>query len=752
MIDEGPVVAAPLAANIDEALMNVFGFDGFRPGQRDVVEAVVRGKDTVIVMPTGSGKSLCYQLPACVIEGVTLVVSPLIALMKDQLDALTAFGVPATFINSSISFEEQRERLWGMASGKYKVVFVAPERFKNDGFCQALSRTHIGLFAIDEAHCISQWGHDFRPDYLTLGKARKMLGKPTTLALTATATPRVQEDIARQLEIDEAEVIVSGFERPNLFFEVFMARRKDDKIDRMMALLDHYQSGTAVIYCATRKQVEEVYGELREARYEVGMYHAGLSDVEREDIQDAFMSGDVPILVATNAFGMGVDKSDVRAIIHYNIPGSIEAYYQEAGRAGRDGEPAHCLLLYNAMDKGIHEFFIENSCPTRQSVERAWTYLSKLGVGTHDLSADMLTEHLNRSGGRSERLHGWGVESVLRLLQRGGHVDFGIRDGRPFITVIDKVRAKDLRIDWDDVEKRRGLEEQHLTDVLRYTSGQSCRQGYLLRYFSSKLANNTRRCGHCDACSGRPDYADKLTGPIRQAVSCKEPHDVVVRKTLSGIARARGRFGAHVVASMLRGSKSKKVFSAGLNELSTYGIIDYLPQQDLVDVLDWCMRSRLTTQNVHGAISLTDEGIAVMKGASPLPPALEEQMGRRFVVGKTPKGFVVRKRSSPAEDGDTYLTTLELFREGLSVDEIADRRGLSSQSILRHLMVLADQGHTFDLDGHLDGKLLPMLRDLAEEWKMGDALAPLKEQLPASCSYAMLKLHLAKILMERTTA
>ncbi|MFU8805096.1 MAG: RecQ family ATP-dependent DNA helicase, partial [Bradymonadaceae bacterium] len=742
----------PLAPSVDEALQNIFGFDDFRPGQRDVVEAVLEGKDTVIVMPTGSGKSLCYQLPACVLEGLTLVVSPLIALMKDQVDALAAFGVPTTFINSSIPYEEQRERLWAMANGQYKIVFIAPERFKNDAFCQAVSRANVGLFAIDEAHCISQWGHDFRPDYLTLGKARKMLGEPTTLALTATATPDVQKDIARQLELDKAEIVVSGFERPNLFFEVFMARRKDDKIRRLKALLDHYENQSAVIYCATRKQVEEVYSDLRAEKYDVGMYHAGLSDADREDIQDAFMSGDVPILVATNAFGMGVDKSDVRAIVHYNIPGSIEAYYQEAGRAGRDGEPAHCLLLFNAMDKGIHEFFIENSSPEPKTVERVWEHLSKYGVGTHALGAEQVTDHLNRAG-RANRLHSWGVESVLRLLQRGGHVDWGVRDGRPWIALLDQAHTRNLRVDWEAIKARRELDERHLLDTLRYASGHGCRQHFLLRYFSSRLSNNEQRCGHCDTCSGRPAYAAKNRGPARPTVSCPEPHDLVLRKVLSGVARTRGRFGAHLVASMLRGSGAKKVKSTGLDRLSTFGIVSYLRQQDLVDILDWCLANRLTTQNIHGAISLTDEGIAVMKTETPIPQGVQENMERRFRVGEPPPRATSTSSpgttSSSAGSGDTYLTTLEFLREGLSYKEIADRRGLSPQSILRHVMVLADQGHTLDLSDALDGRILPMLRELAEDWKMGDPLAPLKEALPDSCNYATLKLNLAHILMER---
>lgn len=414
------------AQDVQDALKAHFGFDAFRPGQRDIVEAVLAGRDVLAVMPTGSGKSLCYQLPACMLEGTALVISPLIALMKDQVDALTEFGVAATLINSSIHYGEQQERLRKMAQGDYDLVYVAPERFRNSAFRQALSQADIGLIAVDEAHCISQWGHDFRPDYLELGDIRSQVGHPVMMALTATATTLVQRDILEHLGMSDAEVIVSGFERPNLFYEVVETIGQQEKIGRIEKLLNHRRGESVVVYCATRRQVEEVSKGLESRGWLAAGYHAGLSDRQRARIQDAFMAGDLPVLVATNAFGMGVDKSNVRAIVHYNIPGSLEAYYQEAGRAGRDGEPAECVVLYNSRDAGIHEFFAKNSFPQQEIVERVWLLLFKRGVGRHELGAEQICDHLNRAG-HTQAHSPVGGRDLAQAARAGGPPDHGHR-------------------------------------------------------------------------------------------------------------------------------------------------------------------------------------------------------------------------------------------------------------------------------------------------------------------------------------
>jgi len=328
--------------DIDALLEQRFGFRSFRPGQREVVAHVVGGDDALVVMPTGAGKSLCYQVPALARGGLCIVVSPLIALMKDQVDGLVERDIRATFLNSSLDRDEYEARRDRVARGEVELLYVAPERF-TPAFVHWCTQRDVRTLAIDEAHCLSQWGHDFRPEYLKLGRVREALGRPTTMALTATATPEVQDDIVQTLGIHEGRRFIQGFDRKNLVLEVIRTERKSAK-DPL--LVDLVQPGPSLVYCATRKHVEKACQTLREAGVRTGMYHAGMDAWDRTRIQDAFMAGQVPVVVATNAFGMGIDKRDIRTIVHYDMPGTVEAYYQEIGRAGRDGRQSRAVLLH----------------------------------------------------------------------------------------------------------------------------------------------------------------------------------------------------------------------------------------------------------------------------------------------------------------------------------------------------------------------------------------------------------------------
>jgi ATP-dependent DNA helicase RecQ len=394
-----------------------FGLELFRPGQREVIESVLGGRDCLCVMPTGGGKSLCYQLPSLVQPGLTVVVSPLIALMKDQVDALVARGIRATLINSTLDAATQVERIAAVERGEYDLVYVAPERFRSTRFNEAMGRTRIALLAVDEAHCISEWGHDFRPDYTRLGLARKRLGRPTTIALTATATDQVRRDICEQLELADPQVFITGFDRPNLHYEVRYASGENAK---RQALADVVGAtpGAGIVYCASRKRCDEVSEVFRN---ELGrnsvVYHAGLQVEERRRAQEAFMRASDAIVVATNAFGMGVDKPDIRFVIHYNIPGTIEAYYQEAGRAGRDGLPSRCVLLYAAGDRFIQEFFIESEYPSREVVGAIYQFLSRQEADPIELTQAEIKERLGLS------ISEMGVGASLKLLEGAGLIE-----------------------------------------------------------------------------------------------------------------------------------------------------------------------------------------------------------------------------------------------------------------------------------------------------------------------------------------
>jgi ATP-dependent DNA helicase RecQ len=414
---------------LQDALTSL-GLQQFRRGQREVIEQVLAGRDCVVVMPTGAGKSLCYQLPAIVSGNLTLVISPLIALMKDQVEALQARRVPASFINSSLEPAEQQHRLHAMSAGDYRLVYVAPERFRNKTFRQAIEQCQVQLLAVDEAHCISEWGHDFRPDYLRLGWFRQQIGNPPVIALTATATGHVRQDIAEQLRLRDPTVCVTGFDRPNLRFRVAYCSSQAHKHRRISELLKR-GNGSAIIYTSTRQRVETLGDYLRgELKLDAVDYHAGLDAEQRKVAQDTFMSGRARVAVATNAFGMGIDKPDIRAVLHESIPGSIEAYYQEAGRAGRDGAEAECLLCYDPEDIRVQEYFIDNACPPAELFHDVYNVLNALEQDVIELTAEQIREALGMPASLPavrrvlqlleqaeviERLRGWEKQSLVRL-------------------------------------------------------------------------------------------------------------------------------------------------------------------------------------------------------------------------------------------------------------------------------------------------------------------------------------------------
>ena len=343
---------------LTQLLKEKFGYESFRPGQLELIQKVLRNENVLGIMPTGGGKSICYQLPALLLDGLTLVVSPLISLMKDQVDALNEMGIAATFVNSSLSQEEVSVRLKDAAFGKYKLVYVAPERFEMFSFKQLLQQEKISLIAVDEAHCISQWGHDFRPSYLQLAQEIKALPqRPAVIALTATATPQVAKDIESSWEIPANNKVQTGFARENLAFQVV----KDAKDSYLLEYLRVNDQQAGIIYASTRKEVERLYHLLKSKKIEVGYYHGGLTEAQRSAAQEAFLFDEIKVMVATNAFGMGINKSNVRFVIHAQTPGNIESYYQEAGRAGRDGLPSEAILMYAPQDLQVQQFFIDNS-------------------------------------------------------------------------------------------------------------------------------------------------------------------------------------------------------------------------------------------------------------------------------------------------------------------------------------------------------------------------------------------------------
>ena len=348
--------------NINETLKHYFGYDSLRPGQQELIEGILQRKDVLGIMPTGAGKSLCYQVPALMLDGITIVVSPLISLMTDQVKALNQAGVHAAYINSSLTENQIRTALFYAAQGRYKIIYVAPERLNTIRFLEFACQVDISMVTVDEAHCISQWGQDFRPSYVGIADFLAQLPKrPVVSAFTATATERVKQDIMGSLRLQNPVTVVTGFDRPNLFFRVVTRKGGKETDNSVLNYVKKHEDESGIIYCATKKNADKIYGLLQQYGIEAGHYHAGLSLEERKKNQDDFTYDRIRVMVATNAFGMGIDKSNVRYVLHYNMPQSLEYYYQEAGRAGRDGEPADCILLYSGRDVQTHLFLLDQA-------------------------------------------------------------------------------------------------------------------------------------------------------------------------------------------------------------------------------------------------------------------------------------------------------------------------------------------------------------------------------------------------------
>lgn len=403
-------------ARATEVLRSHFGYTEFRSGQRRAIESVLAGRDTLVILPTGGGKSMCYQVPALLLDGLTVVVSPLISLMKDQVDALVARGVPAAYVNSTLTPGQISGVLARAARGDIKLLYVAPERFESGTTAAQLLRGgRISLLAVDEAHCISQWGHDFRPSYLRVRAIRASLGDPVTIALTATATPAVRRDIAHQLGLRDPAVAITGFDRANLGYSVIPLRNDADKDAALVRILAA-REGLAVVYAATRRAVERIARVVGQAGMAAAAYHAGLDDESRHEVQEAFMREDVRVIVATNAFGMGIDKPNVRTVIHHAMPGSLEAYYQEAGRAGRDGMPSEAILLHAFQDRFTHEYFISGAYPKRELVAAVYAALVHAAAG----GQRPLPEPAILASRLAVRASGRDVESAYRILEQAG--------------------------------------------------------------------------------------------------------------------------------------------------------------------------------------------------------------------------------------------------------------------------------------------------------------------------------------------
>jgi ATP-dependent DNA helicase RecQ len=570
--------------DLTSALQEQFGFSGFRPGQREACEAALEGRDVMVVMPTGSGKSLCYQLPALLRDDLTVVVSPLVALMQDQVEALAARGLgdSVALVNAQQDGEANSVAIERAAAGELKLMYVAPERFAAIGFLDRMRAADVGLFVVDEAHCVSQWGHDFRPDYFRLADAARMLGAEAIVASTATATPRVAGDVVRRLALRDPLLVSTGFDRPNISFAV--ARPGGHEKRALLAeALRADDALPAIVYAGTRAGAEEIAGELTTALGEEAVaYHAGLDRRHRADVQRRFLADEVRVICATNAFGMGVDKPNVRTVVHASVPASLEAYYQEAGRAGRDGAPARALLLAENRDKALHVHFIksEQIDPGLPGWLADRIAATADGEGRYALDASELVRAL---GGDGDRLR-----ALLGHLTRAGVIS-------PSPSAPDRVAGRVLgpfdgraaALCRSSVEEGGKARWRQYREIWAYVEEASCRRAAILAHFGDGAAPvPTGAC--CDVC----DSGLVPVAPPPDPVAIESLDDAI----LSVATSARPAVGRTTCAEILHGGRSKKLLRNSYDGLPAYGTSSHMRRADILARVDELIESgRLET-------------------------------------------------------------------------------------------------------------------------------------------------------------
>ena len=597
-------------------MKSVFGFDDFRELQKPIVESVMNDNDTLAILKTSGGKSLCYQMPAIFRGGTTLVVSPLISLMKDQVDALIAKGVPAAYVTSGLSLEETRARYDGLGKGEYNLFYVSPERFKDQNFLQALVRSPVSLFAIDEAHCASQWGHNFRPSYANLGNTLDTLEghlrrKVQRVAFTATANARAQQDIVDMLKLRSPDVHIQDFDRENLSYAVVMAKKSDRTPEIIQALQEHRSDGCTIIYCVTVKEVEKLYQKLNNAGVDCNRYHGRLETEEKNEIQDQFLAGEIKVLIATSAFGMGVDKSDVRLVIHAQMPGSLEAWYQEAGRAGRDGLPAKAILFYHDADKSIHRFFIGQGAPEGYKIAPIKDMIRKiLFLGPSSLDARLIAMHCTQqlavihtvmpdSGIRLVELTRNDVIATITLLKNQGEIEE--RDG---LFALGNWQESNEYIWVDEVKRHNWLK---FNAMCSWCETNLCRRWQILRYFDERKPHYY--CGNCDNCERRAMSVVQTNNMVEKAV--RPSTLIAMASALDSISEAHQPRWMHI----LLGTMEVKLLTDAETEVS--GRFQW---HAVGDLKRW-ERSLIDNGVLDESHKLTDKGVEWVEGRIDVPVA-----------------------------------------------------------------------------------------------------------------------------------
>ncbi|WP_392486283.1 DNA helicase RecQ [Haloimpatiens sp. FM7315] len=710
-------------SNSKNILKKYFGYDDFRKGQEEIIKDVLKGRDVLAIMPTGAGKSICFQVPAILFEGITIVISPLISLMKDQVDNLNELGVKATYINSSLTEKQTTDRIYGILTGMYKLVYIAPERLESSNFCALIKDVNISFIAIDEAHCISQWAHDFRTSYKKISKFIEFLDtRPVIGAYTATATEVVKNDIIKLLKLNEPKVYVTGFDRKNLYFSVLRGENNQEYI--LSYVLKHKDSN-GIIYAATRKETEYIYKFLVKNNVKVGLYHAGLSDKKREEVQNKFAYDDINVMVATNAFGMGIDKSNVRYVIHNNMPKNLEAYYQEAGRAGRDGEKSECILLFNPRDIQLQTYFIEETC---LSIERKTNEYEKLrSITDYCYTSQCLRKYILEYFG--ENVNYDNCNNCGNCNDESTDKDISLEAKKIFSCVYRMKEKYGTHMITDVLKgsKNKKVIVNGLNKLSTYGLMKEYDKKFILNIINKLAADGYLRLTN----DGYPVV--KLTN---RAIEALKDNTKIFIKIPKVIRKIQGYGELFVILKSIRKeiSETEKIppyivfADASLNEMATN-----MPKNK---------KEFLNIKGV-GELKYNKYGEKFLKAISVYMK--EKSINQEDSIDLRLDNKAESKKEILVNDGEkskktpSYIITYEMFVEGNSLDKIKDIRNISLQTVQEHIVKCKEEGKDVNIKDFIPEKYINLISNTIVELNT-HKLKLIKDALPEEVEYFWIKL------------